>query len=45
MKKRKINLSVAVPPELKEALSEQARRKGLELSSYVRMILTEGIKK
>lgn len=38
-------LNVMVKPELKERLRELAHEKGLDLSSLVRLILTEASKK
>ena len=38
-------LNVMIPSDLKKELTEQANEKGLNLSSYVRLILTAESKK
>lgn len=38
-------MTVLIPPEVKEALKKLAEEKGLTMSSYVRMVLTENAQK
>lgn len=41
MAKKEVFLQVAVPQEFKDKLIEDAEKKGLTLSAYVRLILIE----
>jgi len=38
-------LVVLVPPEVKEVLKQHAKEKGLNLSSFVRLLLVNEVKK
>lgn len=38
-------LQLKISPDLKNALDQQARKKGLTLTAYVRMILIENLQK
>jgi antitoxin component of RelBE/YafQ-DinJ toxin-antitoxin module len=43
--KERETLHLRIKPELKERATAAAEKKGLDLSSYVRMVLTEAVER
>lgn len=43
--KERETLHLRIKPELKEKATQVAEKKGLDLSSYVRMVLTEAVER